>query len=107
MQKAPERSSHRAVKIVLLALALSACLFAVGIVIGVVKNQQAAEDARAENLQKVAASAESVDLASDLRNITVDEVYEREAIPAYSYSQVWNMDMSKPSSRNGRRYAGR
>ena len=97
MQEAPKRSSKIALKIVLLALALSACLFAVCILLGVVKTTHEADAARTQQAQEVSASAEPVDLAGELREITVDEVYEREAIPAYTYSQVWNMDMSKPS----------
>ncbi len=97
MQKAPEGYSKSMVKIVLLALLVSVCLFAVTIFIGVVMTKQSAEEAQARQMKEVAASAEKIDLADSLREIAVDEVYEKEAIPAYTYSQVWNMDMSKPS----------
>lgn len=49
------------------------------------------------DLEAGAAKAHPVDIASPLRQKTVDNVLEGESIPAYSYDDCWSMDVSKPS----------
>lgn len=97
MQKAPETSTKKTVMLVVLALILSALLLSVSIFLGKAKMESAQDEARVLQAQEAVASSQEIDLANKLRKITVDDVYAKEAIPAYSYAQVWNMDMSKPS----------
>ena len=97
MQKAPERSSKTAFLIVLLTLVLSAALLFVCISAGKSKIETSSTKAQAEEAKELAAASKPVDLGNTLRELTVEDVYTKESIPAYSYAPVWTMDMSKPS----------
>ena len=48
-------------------------------------------------LKKNAKQAEPVEIANALREDTVAKVVEDQSIPAYTYDQCWNLDVSKPS----------
>ena len=48
-------------------------------------------------LKKNAKQAEPVEIANALRKDTVAKVVEDQSIPAYTYDQCWNLDVSKPS----------
>jgi len=56
-----------------------------------------ASEAEKELASEKSASAKEVDLANSLRVAAVDEVMDRESIPAYSTAQVMSMDVSVPS----------
>ena len=97
MQKAKGNSTRRTVILVALSILLSAALIAVAITAGSAKIRSYSEDQAKAEAQKLSSDAEEVDLANALRKQTASYVYEKESIPAYSYSQVWSMDMSQPS----------
>lgn len=78
-------------------LAISAVLFVVGILAGAHKINSDAAAANKALTKEKAATAEPVDLATALRTSTVDNVIENNYIPAYSLSEVMNLDVSKPS----------
>lgn len=97
MQKAPKTMTSKTVLLIVLSVLLSAVLFAVCIFVGSSKIVSVSKASQAKTAEEIAAEAEPLDLANALREKTVDYVYDKEAIPAYSYNQVWDMDMSKPS----------
>lgn len=78
-------------------LAVSAALFVVGILAGAYQINSDAAAANKALTKEKAASAEPVDLATALRTSTVDKIIEDNYIPAYSLSEVMNLDVSKPS----------
>lgn len=83
--------------VVIVALALSVALFFVGLLLGVYKNN-ADQEAAGKSIAKANASQSAdMDVGNTLREIAVDEVFERDYIPAYSFAEVCSMDMSKPS----------
>ena len=53
--------------------------------------------AEADIAAEKSAAAQETDLANILRKDTVEYVFKEESIPAYSYNEIWSMDMSKPS----------
>ena len=97
MQNAPKGISLKAGLLILITLVVSASLFAACIVFGAAKIQSHSVSAKAQATKDVAEEAKPVDIANALREKTVTAVYEKESIPAYSYSQIWNMDVSQPS----------
>ena len=97
MQKAQRNLSKPTVVIVIVALLLTVLLFLASIFVGTAKIRSVAADETTKIAKELSAEAEPIDLATTLRKQTVDYVYEKEAIPAYSYNEVWNMDVSKPS----------
>lgn len=97
MQKAPKKAFLIPVILTLIALTLSVALFAFSIYAGSFKMRASSDAEAAKTAQEVSQEAKPVDIANKLRKSTVDEVYEGESIPAYSYNEVWNMDVSQPS----------
>lgn len=57
----------------------------------------AAEKSDDSSRAKGAGKAHEVDISDSLREYTADYVYEQEAMPSYTYDEIWNMDVSKPS----------
>lgn len=87
-------------KIIILTLSVvvtSAAIFAGGIHAATKNIRSEAAEATNAILKKSAESATDVDLANALRTSTVNEVIEKESIPAYSTAQVMQLDVSKPS----------
>lgn len=83
--------------LVLLSVVLSVGFFQYGTALQI-DQVNAASAASVKAAAKAGAKdAKSVDLANTLRKSTVQEVYDTKAIPAYSYDQIWNMDVSQPS----------
>ncbi|MDO4869110.1 MAG: hypothetical protein Q4A65_02285 [Bacillota bacterium] len=97
MQDANRGNTKKTVILVVIALVLSAALLAISIGAGSAKLRSYSEEAADKTAASVSDQAKEVDLANALRKQTADYVYEKESIPAYSYSQVWSMDMSQPS----------
>lgn len=97
MQKARKQSTKTTILLTAGTLVLSAVLLAVYIFVGSAKMQSNSDAAEEKAVKKLAAEAEPVDLAGKLRKDTVAYVYEKESIPAYSYDEIWKMDVSKPS----------
>ena len=93
--------SHRRLPwIVLLAVLLAgACALSMyfAMTYGVEQVKSDALSAEKEVIRAGAKQAHPVDLATPLRQETVDEVLDSESIPAYSYDQCWSMDVSQPS----------
>ncbi|NLD19486.1 MAG: hypothetical protein GX663_04475 [Clostridiales bacterium] len=89
--------SRRAMSLVVIGVALSLLLLTVGTVAAVNKINDASKSANAKLIKEKTSVAEDVDLANALRTSTVNVVYDREAIPAYSNAQVRSMDVSQPS----------
>ena len=89
--------SPKAAIIVAVAIIFSAALICAGIYLSVEKINSSAAAADKKLIKENLTSAEEIDLANALRKSTVDSVYEKEAIPAYSTGQVYSMDVSKPS----------
>ena len=83
--------------IVIIALALSVTLFFAGLFLGASKMKSASDASAASDAKAAAKQAEQIDLGNVLRQKTVNKVLKEETIPAYSYAEVCNMDMSKPS----------
>lgn len=81
----------------IVAVLLSIALFFTCLLLGVFKVHSAEDTAVDKQVKASASQADSIDLGNTLREITVDEVFERDSIPAYSYAEVASMDMSKPS----------
>ena len=63
----------------------------------IAKAKTSAAYAEKADAKENAGKAHPVDLASPLREETVAKVLETKSIPAYSYDQCWDMDVSKPS----------
>ena len=83
--------------LVLLSVVLSVGLFQYGTAMQIENiNNAAAANVKAA-AKEGSKDAKSVDLANALRSSTVKEVYRTKAIPAYTYDQIWNMDVSQPS----------
>ena len=83
--------------IVIIAVALSVTLFFAGLFLGASKMKSASDASAASDAKAAAKQAEQIDLGNVLRQKTVNKVLKEETIPAYSYAEVCNMDMSKPS----------
>lgn len=76
---------------------LSLILFAVGMTAAVNQiNEMAIEDDLMMVKEKSSAAVD-VDLGNALRTATVDYIFDEEAIPAYSTSEIMAMDVSQPS----------
>ena len=75
------------------------CVFAVRYAINYSVAQVKADVLSAEKieLKEGAKKAHPVDLASPLREKTVENVLAGESIPAYTYDDCWSLDVSKPS----------
>lgn len=83
----------------LIAAALTFTLLITVVIMSLASNQL---DAKAMEANKAlteskSASSEEINLAKGLREAAVDEVIDREAIPAYSTAQVMALDVSVPS----------
>lgn len=89
--------SKKALLLAVSVLVISAALTAAGIYISANQLTAGSEESAAAFAAAKSKSAEAVDLAEILRKSTVKNVYEKESIPAYSYDQVWEMDVSVPS----------
>ncbi len=83
--------------LIIIAVSLSIALFFTGLFLGVYRNNAKQDAAGLRQAAVNAKQAEKLDVGNSLRAITVDEIFERDYIPSYSFSQVCNMDMSKPS----------
>ena len=79
------------------ALLFSAALFAAGVYAAVEDVREDAAEANRALTEQGASAAADVDLADSLRISTVNKVIENESIPAYSVSEVMQLDVSKPS----------
>ncbi len=97
MQKAPKRISPITILLTLIAITLSVALFAFCIYFGSAKMQAKSAAAQTKTAAEQAKAAKPVDISNALRKSTVDNVYEGESIPAYSYNEIWDMDVSQPS----------
>ena len=89
--------SRTALKLITVGVIVSAALLVTALLLG---SQHVKSDAKAANAaiaKEKSATAQEIDLANTLRVSTVDYVLDKEEIPAYSYDQIWDMDMSKPS----------
>ena len=89
--------SAKAMIIAAVSIIFSAALFCVGIYLSAEKINSSAAEADKKIMKENLTSAEEIDLANALRKSTADRVYEDESIPAYSSSQIYSMDVSKPS----------
>lgn len=83
--------------IIIAAIALTVALFCAVFAIGTYKMTSASDSKSQQQAKANAAQAEPINLGNTLRKSTVKKVIKNETIPAYSYSEVCNMDMSKPS----------
>lgn len=89
--------SRTALKLICVGVLVSVALLVAALLL---ENRQLQSDAKAANsaiAKEKSAGAQEIDLANSLRTATVDYVIDKEEIPAYSYDQIWDMDMSKPS----------
>lgn len=93
----PKLISWHVILLTVLVLALCAGGFVFGIRTEAGMINSSAAEASSRLLQKSRESASEVDLSTSLRKSTVNKVYEAEAIPAYSNTQILSMDVSKPS----------
>lgn len=57
----------------------------------------AARKAEKTLIKTNAKEGEPVDIADSLRESTVEKIVADQTIPAYTYNQCWNLDVSKPS----------
>lgn len=89
--------SHKTLWLVLIGVGVSIVLLIICLLLGANRVSTEADKAQAAIAGRNAASAQEIDLANTLRESTVDYVLEKEEIPAYSYSEVQSLDMSKPS----------
>ena len=89
--------SKKAFALIAASVLLSVILIAVNLFAGALTLSSASDKSKAKIANEKSATAQEVDLANTLRENTVGYVYEKEAIPAYSYDEIWEMDMSKPS----------
>ena len=93
-----KRSSFVPAVVLTLALAVAVtAAFWLTMTYGIDRAQTSAASAEQSLISRNAGKAEKVDLASVLREETVDDVLEAESIPAYSYDECWDLDVSKPS----------
>ena len=96
----PDRPRWPILVILLVTLTVAAgCVFSVLCIRDYAVNQ-AKDSALSEEAALTARGAEAaspVDLATPLRKDAVDEVLKAETIPAYTYDQCWDMDVSQPS----------
>ena len=91
------RKKHTALKLVLLGVGISLLLLALNLWLGTLSLNTRADMAEADIAAEKSAAAQETDLANILRKDTVEYVFKEESIPAYSYNEIWGMDMSKPS----------
>jgi len=88
-------------KKILIPIAIFIAAFAVIYVIGIFAGAAALKaDAKAEQMALISEKADAaveLNIADELRKDAVAKVLKEEAIPAYSTSQVMQMDVSKPS----------
>lgn len=89
--------SKSAAQLIVITLCLSVTLFIAALLGAVHQVRSDAAAASAALTKERSSAATEVDLANALRTSTVDAVFEGEAIPAYSTSEVMAMDVSKPS----------
>ena len=83
--------------ITILTLALSAAMFAVGMLAGIGETKARSAAASRSLTAEISAFGKEVDLADALRVSTVNAVIEEESIPAYTNAQIRKLDVSKPS----------
>ncbi len=83
--------------ITILTLALSAAMFAVGMLAGIGETKARSAAASKSLTAEISAFGKEVDLADALRVSTVNAVIEEESIPAYTNAQIRKLDVSKPS----------
>lgn len=83
--------------ITILTLALSAAMFAVGMLAGIGETKARSVAASRSLTAEISAFGKEVDLADALRVSTVNAVIEEESIPAYTNAQIRKLDVSKPS----------
>ena len=83
--------------ITILTLALSAAMFAVGMLAGIGETKARSAAASRSLTAEISAFGKEVDLADALRVSTVNAVIEEESIPAYTNAQIRSLDVSKPS----------
>ncbi len=85
--------------LITIAIVTVVCIIAyiVGILTAASNLRSQAASSNQAIVEKNAAAAVEIDLANELRTSAVDKVLEEEAIPAYSVSQIMQMDVSKPS----------
>ncbi len=89
--------SKNAKRIIIITICLSLALFLLGLLMAVHKVRSDAAAASAALTREKSSAATEVDLANALRTSTVNAVFDGEAIPAYSTSEVMSLDVSKPS----------
>lgn len=89
--------SKNAKLLIIIAVGISIILFSAGLFGAVHKIRSDAAAASAALTKEGSSAATEVDLANALRTSTVNAVFEGEAIPAYSASEVMKLDVSKPS----------
>ena len=92
-----KRSYIKIAVIAATALLFSAALFAAGVYAAVEDVREDAAEANRALTEQGASAAADVDLADSLRISTVNKVIENESIPAYSVSEVMQLDVSTPS----------
>jgi len=95
--KKDKRLSNTAQCMIAIALTLSLLMTVVIMSLASTQVSNSAKEAEQELLNEKSAAAKEVDLATALRKTAVDEVMEKESIPAYSTSQVMALDVSVPS----------
>lgn len=83
--------------ITILTLALSAAMFAVGMLAGIGETKARSAAVSRSLTAEISAFGKEVDLADALRVSTVNAVIEEESIPAYTNAQIRKLDVSKPS----------
>ena len=91
-----EKQKKKILKIT--AIVLCGCIFVIGI--GVYKYNDIKDNAIELEKQKavnVAANAKEVNISDSLREYTVSKVKKEEKLKSYSLSDIYNMDVSKPS----------
>lgn len=91
-----EKKKKKILKIV--AVFLCVCILSLGI--GVYKYNDIKDTAMQLETQKavnIAANAKEVDFLDDLRKKTVSKVKKEEKLKSYSLSEIYSMDVSKPS----------
>lgn len=92
-----ESISKKTVIITLVVISTSLVLLVVGIFGAVNKIKSDAATASKALIKEKSTAATDVQLADTLRKSTVEDVLDKNYIPAYSLSQVMSMDVSKPS----------
>ncbi len=89
--------TKRALLLIAIGISLSLVLLALNFCLSTYALRSSADKAADKIAGQKSASADEIDLANALREDTVAYVFDKESIPAYSYDEVCNMDMSKPS----------